>query len=86
MTTTATKHRPTTSAVVTATGLVGALLAMNLTTAHAIPVADDPTTAGALRVDTDSQPAERFCFKRPQPLSWDDGRPLPPCYVYIPWT
>jgi hypothetical protein len=85
MTTPSMPHRPSTIVVATsATGLVGALLAVTLSSAHAIPERLDVPAGADRGAHTDSRRLERACFITPP--TWNvalDG-PMPRCYTYLP--
>lgn len=85
MTTTSIAQRPPTFVVVTsATGLVGALLALTLTSAQAIPEHNDAPAVVDRTAHTTPRKVERPCFITPP--TWNEALdgPLPRCYTYLP--
>ena len=95
MTTFSTVHRPTSSShhrralsAAAATGLVGTLLALTLTSAAAMPGRGDHPTSPAGVVHTHGRSHGHYvahgCFITPH--TWNEALagPMPICYTYVP--
>ncbi len=83
MTTSSINHRPAAFVGIAATGLVGALLTVTLSSAHAIPERDAHPAVADRTGHTSGHYVERGCFIKPP--RWNEALdgPLPRCYTYI---
>ncbi len=83
MTTSTIHHRPAPFVAVAATGFAGALLAVTLSSAQAIPDPDYAPSVPGGAVQTDIHRVERGCFITPP--TWNEALdgPLPRCHTEL---